>query len=188
MTLRFVLPLCALLAVAACAAPIHAPGAVGPTAATDMTFASYAAADRLVRNAGGVEPDRPLLVASLVDINDLRRSSSFGRVAAEQIASRLVNAGYTVIELKLRDAFLIEEGRGEFILSRDVRDISRSRGAQAVVAGTYAVGARAVYVSVRLIRATDSRILAAHDYTLPLTEDTLALIGDGFVPTIALSR
>ncbi len=154
---------------------------VEPTAANDMIFSSYAAADRLVQTPqGGLDRTKPVLVTSLVSINRLERSSGLGRLIAEQISSRLVSSGYTVAELKMRNSILIEEGKGEFILSRDVREISRSRGAQAVIAGTYAVGADSVYVNVRLIRASDSKILSAYDYALRMDDNILYLVGARF--------
>jgi len=169
----------ALLVLPACSR--SAPRIVEPTAANDMIFSSYAAADRLVQTSQGrLDRTKPVLVTSLVSINRLERSSGLGRVIGEQISSRLVSSGYSVAELKLRSSILIEEGKGEFILSRDVRDISRSRGAQAVIAGTYAVGADSVYVNVRLIRASDSKILSSYDYTLRMDDNILYLVGARF--------
>jgi len=182
-TLKSVFTALALAALSACTInPESASTAPMPTAAPDdMIFASYGAAENLVRAPQGiVDHGKPILIASLVNINNLETSSALGRMIAEQMSSRLVTMGYSVVELKLRNSFLIKEGKGEFILSRDVRDISRSRGAQAVIAGTYAVGAKAVFVNVRLIRATDSKILAAHDYTLPLDENMVFLLGTRF--------
>ena len=46
-----------------------------------------------------------------------------------------------------------------------------------MVAGTYAVGAKTVYVNVRLIRAVDSHVIAAYDYVIPIDEDVLTLLG-----------
>lgn len=173
------LAIVALLVLPACTnAP---PRVVEPTAANNMIFSSYAAADRLVQTSqGGLDRTKPVLVTSLVSINRLQRSSGLGRLIAEQISSRLVSSGYTVVELKMRSSILIAEGKGEFILSRDVQEISRSRGAQAVIAGTYAVGANSVYVNVRLIRASDSKILSSYDYALHLDDNILYLVGARF--------
>jgi len=169
----------ALLVLTACTG--SPPGVVEPTAANNMIFSSSAAADRLVQGPQrGLSRAKPVLVASLVNINGLDRSSGLGRVIGEQISSRLVASGYTIAELKLRNSVLIKEGKGEFVLSRDVREITRSRGAQAVIAGTYAVGADSVYVNVRLIRATDGKILSSYDYTLPLDDNVLFLVGARF--------
>jgi TolB-like protein len=166
----------AVLLLAACAQTPAARPVTEP-AATNIIFSSYSAADRLVQDPRGMDYEKPILVASLVDVNHLEHSSALGRMIAEQMAARFATTGYTVVELKLRDAFLIQEGRGEFILSRDVRAISQAQGAQAVVAGTYAVGAKKVYVNVRLIRASDSRVVAAYDYIIPIDEDVLTLLG-----------
>ncbi len=177
--IKATLAVAALLVLPACSN--SPPKAVEPTAANNMIFASYAAADRLIQTSlGGLNRAKPVLVTSLVNINRLGSSSGLGRVIAEQISSRLVSSGYSVVELKLRNSILIEEGKGEFILSRDVREISRSRGAQAIIAGTYAVGADSVYVNVRLIRASDSNILSSFDYTLRMDDNILYLVGVRF--------
>ncbi len=179
--IKATLAVAALLVLPACANSQPQPRVVEPTAANDMIFSSYAAADRLVQTSqGGLDRAKPVLVASLVNINSLERSSGLGRVIAEQISSRLVSSGYSVAELKFRNSILIEEGKGEFILSRDVQEISRSRGAQAVIAGTYAVGANSVYVNVRLIRASDSKILSSYDYALRMDDNILYLVGVRF--------
>jgi TolB-like protein len=161
---------------AAAGKPAFNPGTSGTTASTPL-FASYNAADALMRNLGHF-PDlkKPILVATLVNINDLQSSSAFGRMTSEQIASRLANSGLPVAEIKLREAILVEEGRGELMLSRDARAIAKSRGAQALVVGTYAIGRDAVFVNARLVSAVDGRILSSHDYVVPMTRDVAALI------------
>lgn len=156
--------------------PAFDPGTSATVSASPL-FASYAAADALMRNLGHF-PDlkKPILVATLVNINDLQSSSAFGRMSSEQIGSRLANSGLPVAEIKLREAILVEEGRGELMLSRDARAIARARGAQALVVGTYATGKDAVYVNVRLVSAMDGRILSSHDYVVPMTRDVVALV------------
>jgi TolB-like protein len=143
----------------------------------DLVDNSYQAADALLTQAAWLKDNRqPLLTATFVNVNALESSSALGRIIAEQVASRFSQQGFTMIDMKLRNNIFIKEGAGEFVLSRSVRDISQSQNAAAVVAGTYAVGRHAVYVSTRLIRATDSLILASYDYSLPLGPDTKALL------------
>ncbi len=143
----------------------------------DLILASYYAADGMLAQAPWLRDGKqPLLTATFVNVNALDSSSALGRIVAEQIASRFAQQGFTMIELKLRNNIFVREGSGEFILSRNVQDISRSHNVAAVVAGTYAVGKTSVYVSARLIRATDNLILAGYDYSLPLGPDTRALV------------
>jgi TolB-like protein len=78
-----------------------------------------------------------ILVASFVNINNLQESSTLGRMLAEHVASRLSQRGYKVIDMRLRTgSVFMEEGRGEFLLSRDLREVSKNHNAAAVVVGT----------------------------------------------------
>ena len=119
---------------------------------------------------------KPILVASIVDVDDLEKSSMFGRIVSEQIGSRLAQRGYLIREIKLRNSFLIKNRNGEFILSRDLKDIGSKHDAQAVVAGTYAAGTSVIYVSVRLISVADARIVSSYDYGLLMGRSLYGLI------------
>lgn len=143
----------------------------------DLIGQNYQAADALLMRAPWLRERRePLLSATFVDINNLETSSGLGRVIGEQLGSRFAQQGFTVIEIKMRNNIFVQEGAGEFALSRSVKEISQSHNAAAVIAGTYAVGRQSVFVNARLIRATDNLVLASYDYVLPLGPDAKALI------------
>jgi len=144
----------------------------------DLAGQSYNATELLLQNTQQtLDMNRPILVASLVNVANLERSSNLGRVVSEQVSSRLSQLGYDTRETKLRGSFLIKEGAGEFALSREIKAISAKQNAQAVIAGVYAVARSNVMVTLRLIRAKDGKILSAVDYTLPMGPDTAALLG-----------
>ncbi len=153
---------------------------------TDLVKASYDAADALVKEAtyytqthtkkGGLIPSKPILVASLVNVDDMQSSSTFGRIVAEQIGSRVAQNGYRVIEMKLRDSVFIQEHRGELLLSRELIDISKAHDAHAVVVGTYAASKYVAYVSVKMVSTADSSILSSYDYSVPVGTDTRQLL------------
>lgn len=143
----------------------------------NLVDASYAAADALLARAPWLKERRePLLATTFVDINNLEMSSGLGRVIGEQVGSRFAQQGFTVIEIKMRNNIFVAEGTGELMLSRSVREISQSHNAAAVITGTYAVARQSVYVTARLIRATDNLVLAAYDYVLPYGPDAKALV------------
>jgi TolB-like protein len=138
-----------------------------------------AAANNLIRMAGSqVSPNSNIIVASFADINDLSQSSTFGRVAAQQLTSQFTAAGYSVVEMLLRNSVYISETQGAFLLSREINDISAQHNAHLVLAGTYAVGESNVFVTAKLIRTSDSVIVASHDYALPYTRDMRSLLRD----------
>jgi TolB-like protein len=153
-----------------------------PPADADVASASYAAADRLMSQiAVPLDPSKPILVASLADIDDLERSSALGRLIAEQVGSRLSQLGYAVVESKLRSTVAINPN-GEFVLSRDVRKISGAHAAQLVLAGTYTPGDKAVYVSLKLVRLVDGQVVASFDYALPAGPNTRSLMYTAAAP------
>jgi TolB-like protein len=118
---------------------------------------------------------QPVIVASLVNIDDLR-SSRLGRTVAEQLGTRLSTQGYAVVELKLRDTIFIRQGEGELLLSREVREISRNHQAQAVLVGTYAQALSNVYLTLKLVGVADNQVIAAHDFVLPVDAEVRALL------------
>ena len=148
-----------------------------PAIDSDIVATSYMAAERLLNGSRQpMDKEKPILVASLVNVANLPQSSNLGRIISEQIASRLTQLGYQTREMKFRGSFLIRSGQGEFILSRALLDISRKQEAQAVIAGVYAVAKTGVYLTLRLIRAEDSVVVASYDYVLPLGPDTMAML------------
>ena len=133
-----------------------------------LISSSYAAADRLL--TAGAKQDlltknKRVLVASWVDVNQVSRSSIFGKMMAEQLASRLVQQGVAVMEVKLRSSLFITEKGGEMLLSREIKEISQQHNAEAVIVGTYAdAGSSGVYVTVKLVRAVDGLVLSATNF------------------------
>lgn len=144
---------------------------------------SYKAADMLAaQSLNIVSPDTPIAVATFSDVNKIESSSALGRMIAEQIGARLVQTGYNVSEIKLRNDINVQQAldssaeSGEFVLSRNRVALAGHTNARAVVTGTYALAGENVLVNARLIDVNSSRILAAHDYTMPLNSDVRRLL------------
>lgn len=158
--------------------------ASGPTyeAAENSRFiqANYTGVESLLASSKyALDKDLPIVVATLVNVDVLTESSRFGRALSEQIGSRFTKLGYAVVELKLRENVFVKQSEGEFLLSREVKDISRNHKAQAVVVGTYAEGRDYVYVHLKLIGIHDNLVMAAHDYVLPLDSNVKSLLKPG---------
>jgi TolB-like protein len=142
---------------------------------TDPIELNYAAADKLLA-APLLDTGRPVLVATLVHVDQLDRSSRLGRLFSEQLASRLVQRGFLVRELKLRGSVLMKPGEGELLLSREALDASKVQDAQAVLVGTYAPSAKTVYINLKLVSPVTGTVMAAVDYTVPLDTDMRGLL------------
>ena len=118
----------------------------------------------------------PVLVATVVNVNDLSRSAPLGRTLSEQYANNMAAIGFDVKEIKLRGDVFVKEGAGELLLSREIKDIARHHNASMVLVGTYSPAANFTYVSMKLVRTEDSRIIRGHDYALPNDRDVQRLL------------
>lgn len=130
----------------------------------------------MAERAGILAKDRPIVVSTMVSIDDYNRSSTFGRLASQLISNRLAQRGYLVRDVTYMRALTLQPGTGELVLSRDASRVSASLNAQAVVAGTYAVAGRQIYLNIRMLKADDGSILSSADVVVPLDHNTEALV------------
>lgn len=118
----------------------------------------------------------PMLVATVVNVNDLRRTAPLGRTLSEQYASHLVARGLHVKELKLRGDIFVREETGELMLSRELKDIAKVHSAGMVLVGTYSAAASSTFVSLKLVKTDTGQIVRGHDYALPNNSDVNKLL------------
>lgn len=135
---------------------------------SSLSAENFMAADVIAEQMGGkVSRNSPVLITSMVQLNDLRHSSMLGRLVMQQISSRISQFGYKVLESRLKKKYSIIPKEGEFILSRDVSELMKKEyNAQVVLVGSYVPTPYRVYVSIRLLRIADGVVVAAHEYTL----------------------
>jgi hypothetical protein len=146
-------------------------------AANPLIPANYAAASALLAHLQGrLAIDQPLIMATLVNIDALDRSSTLGRLVSEQVSARFSLAGHRMIEMKFRDTIYMARDQGELMLTRELRDIARTHDAQAVVVGTYAQSSEFVFINLKVIEPQTNVVLAVHDYALPLDGMTRSML------------
>lgn len=148
---------------------------------TNLITFSYKIAEDLVRQAlpplTPMHPEMPILVTTFVSNSNLEKTSSFGRLIQEHIASRLVQLGYSVRELKVANDLYIEPQSGETVLTRDLSQLNPHLQAQAIAVGTFTRTNRILYLSTRLITPGNNNIISSSDYTLCMDDDILAMFG-----------
>lgn len=172
MIVRFTAVIAVLVLAAGMLLTGCAKGPSGPTMKTteNVILAGYRMADQLDRNMDELlPPGARVIVTSFVNIDNLKQSSTLGRLLAEHTGSRLDQMGYDTRELKLRtDSIYIQEETGEFLLSRNLKLISRQHDAAAALVGAYGVAADTVYITARLVRTADGEVLSSCDHALVL--------------------
>jgi TolB-like protein len=149
---------------------------IAPTDGRLMVSSNYSGADALVAQLhGGPDDTGAVLVASLANVDRLDDTSTFGRISADELGSRLAQHGMAVIETRMRDSYVVRPG-GQFMLSDELRLLASRHKAGAVLVGTYADAGSSVLVSLKLVRIKDSRVIAGADYAIPMSADTHAAV------------
>ncbi len=155
---------------------------VGEQRHLGLEEASYLAADSMVAQIKDkFHVRQTILPASFVDDKNMEQSSAMGRMLAQQVSSRMTQAGYAVIEIKLRkNVRLVKgEGEGQFLLSRELEKIAEFHKASAVLVGSYVVTPSQLFVNTQLILVKGGIVLASQDYKIPLTRELRALLEQG---------
>lgn len=167
-----------LIALTGCTNLIGGISGVRDEHTNNVISSSYRAINEIVSNQaqGGFGSGRRILVATIVNLNNLNESSPFGRLVAEHAASRLVQLGAKVSELKLRGNLFVSEKQGELLLSREIKEISNNYNADAVLVGTYVEATDRVYVTLKLVRAQDAQILGAYNYSIDKNGSLIGLL------------
>lgn len=134
----------------------------------DLGTLTYRAVDMLLAESPSVTRNTPLIVASVADTQHIDTTSPLGNIVSDMIRTRLAQDGHETSEIRMRREIGFNRGEGEFLLARNKRLLMEAPTAAAVVIGTYAVSTEKVYVSLKLVSATDTRIIAGADFVVPL--------------------
>jgi hypothetical protein len=136
----------------------------------DLGSLTYRAVDRMLAEAPEITATTPLVVGTISEVQNVESATPLGNIVADMIRTRLSQDGHSVSELRLRRAVSFRKGEGEFMLSRTPGALMRPPAAAALVTGTYAATYDLVYVSLKLVSASDERIIAGADFAVPLWE------------------
>ncbi len=129
--------------------------------------------DLVMQAQGDITLSTPIGLGVLYPTNLLptEETPPFGKVAIDQMGTRMVQLGYTVRELgvplpaalKMPEAIWLERARANNI--------------PFIITGNYTISEYDIMVNTRMVRLSDGTIVAASDYRIPLGSDTYRLIG-----------
>ncbi|MEO5934360.1 MAG: FlgO family outer membrane protein [Duganella sp.] len=129
--------------------------------------ANYKAADSLIHQLNGkLTADKPLIMATIVNIDALEQTTTLGRLVSEQLSTRLAQGGLSMIEMKLRNNVYLKRNQGELMLTREIGEVATAHNAQAIVVGSYAETSDMVFINVKVIQPNTNFVLAGQDYVL----------------------
>ncbi|MES2259196.1 MAG: FlgO family outer membrane protein [Pseudomonadota bacterium] len=163
---KLLLALPLLLAGCSSAPPKEEPN-YATVSSNQFIASNYKAADTLLMQLNGkLVADKPLIMATVVNIDALEQTTTLGRLVSEQISTRMAQGNLNMLEMKLRTSVYMKRNQGELMLTREVGDVAHAHNAQAVVVGSYAETSDMVFINIKVIQPTTNFVLAAHDYVL----------------------
>ncbi|MFQ5431190.1 MAG: FlgO family outer membrane protein [Nitrospinota bacterium] len=118
----------------------------------------------------------PTIITSFVDLNELEKTSVFGRLMAEKLLDELSRKGFQVVEVRRAQDLFIKKSVGEMILTREINELASVTKARTVLAGTYVATSEGVIINARLIDIKSPEILSTVSYEVELTEEIENLI------------
>jgi len=148
----------------------------GPARVGGLGSLTYRAVDLMLAETPAVPKDTPIVVATISNVDDLNKADPLGNMVSDFVRTRLVQTGANVSEMRLRNAVLFNRRNGEIALSRNVGAVIKPVNAAVIVTGTYGTSYTTVYVSLKMVSATDGRILAGADYVVPRSAEVEGLI------------
>jgi TolB-like protein len=135
-------------------------------------------ADQIDTFYRGVSPG-PIGITTFVNLDDLYKTSTFGRVLSEQLMSELTMRGFDVIELRQSDALQFIDADGEFALSRQPGMTRRSRELGGIVVGTYVASSNRVYINTRVIDPSTALIVSSGSAEMSKSKEIARLLRGG---------
>ena len=144
---------------------------------SNMIYTNHQAVKNLLVKTK-LDKDSKVVIATIVNINNLESSSALGRTISEQLTTKFVDADMQVVEMKLRKSIYVKRATGELILSRKISKLAKAVNADAIVAGTYSNAKDSVYINLRIIDPETQRILSTVDYVLNKDKDIKKLLGE----------
>lgn len=143
----------------------------------DLVKLSYDATEKLLKQTRMPLPhDSMVVVSTLVNVNELDQTASFGRIISSQMASAFNNAGYRIRAMELPTGLFITEESGMMHLSDETKRVLRENNATVLVAGVFASGRRTAYVSIRMVDVASETVISTTDFAVPMGPDAKVLL------------
>jgi TolB-like protein len=102
---------------------------------------------------------KPVLITSFVRLDNLKKTSEFGRVVSESLINELSNRGFNVIEFRGQMGVSINE-QGEYFITRDADKLKNTIENTYVVVGTYSRQYKNIMLNARVLDNHSGQIIS----------------------------
>lgn len=117
------------------------------------------------KNAPAIKT-RTLAILSIVDIEDYKKTSDFGKRISEDLIYELQNLSFKILDYKATNSITIDK-KGEYLFSRAIKDLKKQRRVTYALSGTYTRYRDSLSINCRIINITTSIVVATANITIP---------------------
>ncbi|MFC3022393.1 FlgO family outer membrane protein [Vibrio zhugei] len=120
----------------------------------------------LLESNTSVTAQTPIAIASFVDLQNLDATNWLGNTVSEGFINQFQQRGFKVIDFKTTGSIQVT-GEGDFVLSRDWKELSKEQQIQYIVTGTMVRQDDGVLVNARVIGLQSRIVVATAEGFLP---------------------
>lgn len=143
----------------------------------NLVDVSYNAVENLLSNLKQPLPSGSVVVInSLVNVDDLSQSFSFGRILSDQISSAFHRSGYRIVGMELPTEIFAKNDSGILYLADETKQALNDINASALVIGVFAPGKRNAYVSLKIYDIASENVISSTDLSVPMGPDAKVLL------------
>ena len=107
-----------------------------------------------------MQTSKAVLITSFVRLDNLKKTSEFGRVLSESLINELSNRGFNVVEFRGQVSVSVNE-QGEYFITRDISRLKDTIASTYVVVGTYSRQYGKIMLNARVIDNATGQIISS---------------------------
>lgn len=107
-----------------------------------------------------MQTTKAVLITSFVRLDNLKKTSEFGRVLSESLINELSNRGFNVVEFRGQVSVSVNE-EGEYFITRDISRLKDTIASTYVVVGTYSRQYGKIMLNARVIDNATGQIISS---------------------------
>lgn len=116
-------------------------------------------ATQMMRNQKMVT-NKPILITSFVKLDELKKTSEFGRIIGESLINEMSNRGFNVIEYRGQMAVSVND-EGEYFITRKPHELKTKIPNTYIVVGTYSRQINKIILNARVIDNITGKIISS---------------------------
>ncbi len=126
----------------------------------DTLEATIASLSTQMMKNNKMRTNKAVLITSFVRLDDLKKTSEFGRILSESLINELSNRGFNVVEFRGQVSVSVSD-KGEYFITRDISKLKNTIESTYVVVGTYSRQYGKIMLNARVIDNASGQIISS---------------------------